>query len=59
MTKKAGFHGVPGGENMLKFEDGSLRYMSIYEAKLIRATPRGAFCLTATEVSVATTLAWA
>lgn len=29
---KAGVHGVPGGENMLAREDGSVRYFSIREA---------------------------
>ena len=38
-TIKAGAHGVPGGENMIRFEDGSLRYMSIHEAKLIQTFP--------------------
>lgn len=39
-TIKAGAHGVPGGENMLKFEDGTLRYMTVYEAKLIQTFPK-------------------
>jgi len=38
-TVKAGAHGVPGGENMIRFEDGSLRYMSVHEAKLIQTFP--------------------
>lgn len=38
-TIKAGAHGVPGGENMLRFADGSLRYMTIHEAKLIQTFP--------------------
>lgn len=38
-TIKAGAHGVPGGENMIRFPDGSLRYMSIHEAKLIQTFP--------------------
>lgn len=38
-TIKAGAHGVPGGENMLRFEDGSLRYMTVHEAKLIQTFP--------------------
>ena len=38
-TIKAGAHGVPGGENMLRFEDGSVRYMTIHEAKLIQTFP--------------------
>lgn len=38
-TIKAGDHGVPGGENMLKFPDGSLRYLSVAEAKRIQTFP--------------------
>ena len=38
-TIKAGAHGVPGGENMLRFPDGSIRYMTIHEAKLIQSFP--------------------
>ena len=38
-TIKAGAHGVPGGENMLRFPDGSLRYMTVREAKLIQTFP--------------------
>lgn len=38
-TIKAGAHGVPGGENMIRFPDGSLRYMSVHEAKLIQTFP--------------------
>ena len=38
-TIKAGAHGVPGGENMLRFMDGTVRYMTIHEAKLIQAFP--------------------
>lgn len=32
-TLKAGGHGVPGGENMIRFSNGKLRYFSILEAK--------------------------
>ncbi len=32
-TLKAGDHGVPGGENMIRFRDGSVRYFTILEAK--------------------------
>ena len=39
-TIKAGGHGVPGGENMIKYEDGSVRYFTVYEAKLIQTFPR-------------------
>ena len=38
-TIKAGAHGVPGGENMILFPDGSVRYMSVREAKLIQTFP--------------------
>lgn len=38
-TIKAGGHGVPGGENMIRFDDGRVRYMSTYEAKLIQTFP--------------------
>lgn len=38
-TIKAGAHGVPGGENMLRFPDGTLRYMTVREAKLIQTFP--------------------
>jgi DNA (cytosine-5)-methyltransferase 1 len=38
-TIKAGAHGVPGGENMIRFPDGSVRYMTIREAKLIQTFP--------------------
>ena len=39
-TIKAGGHGVPGGENMIRFEDGSVRYFTTYEAKLIQTFPK-------------------
>lgn len=39
-TIKAGDHGVPGGENMIRFEDDSVRYFTVYEAKLIQTFPR-------------------
>lgn len=38
-TIKAGAHGVPGGENMLRYPNGSVRYMTIREAKLIQTFP--------------------
>lgn len=38
-TIKAGAHGVPGGENMVKFPDGTVRYLTIGEAKRIQAFP--------------------
>lgn len=36
---KAGDHGVPGGENMIRYEDGSVRYYTTYEAKRIQTFP--------------------
>ena len=39
-TIKAGGHGVPGGENMMRFPDGAVRYFTTYEAKLIQTFPR-------------------
>lgn len=38
-TIKAGAHGVPGGENMIRFEDDTMRYMTIDEAKRIQTFP--------------------
>ena len=38
-TIKAGAHGVPGGENMIRWADGTLRYLSIAEAKRIQTFP--------------------
>ena len=38
-TIKAGAHGVPGGENMIKFNDNSVRYLTIPEAKRIQTFP--------------------
>lgn len=35
-TLKAGVHGVPGGENMIRYEDGSVRYFTVYEGKLLQ-----------------------
>lgn len=39
-TVKAGGHGVPGGENMTRYPDGSVRYFTVHEAKLIQTFPR-------------------
>ncbi len=36
---KAGDHGVPGGENMLVADDGSVRYFSVREAARIQTFP--------------------
>jgi DNA (cytosine-5)-methyltransferase 1 len=38
-TIKAGGHGVPGGENMIRFSDGSVRYFTTFEAKRIQTFP--------------------
>ncbi len=38
-TIKAGGHGVPGGENMIAFSDGSVRYFTTFEAKRIQTFP--------------------
>ena len=39
-TVKAGGHGVPGGENMMRFRDGTVRYFTAYEAKLVQTFPK-------------------
>ncbi len=39
-TLKAGDLGVPGGENMIAFPDGSVRYFTVREAALIQTFPR-------------------
>ena len=36
---KAGAHGVPGGENMIAFPDGSFRYYTVREAARIQTFP--------------------
>lgn len=38
-TIKAGDHGVPGGENMIRYENGEVRYLTIREAKRIQTFP--------------------
>lgn len=40
-TLKAGVHGVPGGENMIVFPDGSLRYLTVREAARVQTFPDG------------------
>ena len=35
-TLKAGGHGVPGGENMVRYEDGTVRYFTVHEGKLLQ-----------------------
>lgn len=36
---KAGGHGVPGGENMMRFADGSVRYFTIRESARLQTFP--------------------
>jgi len=36
---KAGTHGVPGGENMIRYEDGSVRYLTVRESARIQTFP--------------------
>ena len=38
-TLKAGAHGVPGGENMLLCEDGSVRYFTVRESARLQTFP--------------------
>jgi DNA (cytosine-5)-methyltransferase 1 len=38
-TLKAGAHGVPGGENMIRYEDGSVRYFTVRESARIQTFP--------------------
>jgi DNA (cytosine-5)-methyltransferase 1 len=38
-TIKAGGHGVPGGENMIRFPDSTVRYLTVFEAKRIQTFP--------------------
>ncbi len=38
---KAGVHGVPGGENMLRRPDGSVRYFTVREAARLQGFPDG------------------
>ncbi len=38
-TIKAGGHGVPGGENMVRMTDGTIRYLTVLEAKRIQTFP--------------------
>lgn len=40
-TLKAGGHGVPGGENMMVKDDGSVRYFTIRESARIQTFPDG------------------
>jgi len=36
---KAGDHGVPGGENMIRYRNGRIRYYTTFEAKRIQTFP--------------------
>ncbi len=38
-TLKAGDHGVPGGENMLAYHDGTVRYLTVRESARLQAFP--------------------
>lgn len=38
-TIKAGTHGVPGGENMVRFDKDNVRYLTVAEAKRIQSFP--------------------
>jgi DNA (cytosine-5)-methyltransferase 1 len=38
-TLKAGVHGVPGGENMIAFANGTLRYLTVREAARVQTFP--------------------
>jgi DNA (cytosine-5)-methyltransferase 1 len=38
-TIKAGGHGVPGGENMIAYDNGTVRYLTVFEAKRIQTFP--------------------
>jgi DNA (cytosine-5)-methyltransferase 1 len=42
-TLKAGAHGVPGGENMIRYEDGSVRYFTVRESARIQTFPDSYF----------------
>ncbi|WP_446740368.1 DNA cytosine methyltransferase [Nesterenkonia sp. YGD6] len=38
---KAGGHGVPGGENMIRYPDGNVRYFTVREAARMQTFPDG------------------
>jgi DNA (cytosine-5)-methyltransferase 1 len=38
-TIKAGDHGVPGGENMIRFPNRQVRYLTVFEAKRLQTFP--------------------
>ena len=39
-TIKAGVHGVPGGENMIRFTENRVRYLTIRECAMVQAFPQ-------------------
>lgn len=39
-TLKAGVHGVPGGENMVRYADGRVRYFTVRESAELQTFPR-------------------
>jgi len=39
-TIKAGVHGIAGGEGMIRYADGRLRYLTVREAALVQGFPR-------------------
>ena len=40
-TLKAGVHGVPGGENMLRYDNGQVRYFTVRESALLQGFHAG------------------
>jgi DNA (cytosine-5)-methyltransferase 1 len=38
-TLKAGVHGVPGGENMIRYQNGKVRYLTVRESARIQTFP--------------------
>jgi DNA (cytosine-5)-methyltransferase 1 len=40
-TVKAGVHGVPGGESVLREDDGTIRYMTVRETARVMTFPDG------------------
>ena len=38
-TLKAGYHGVPGGENMFVKDDGMVRYFTVRESARLQTFP--------------------
>lgn len=49
-TLKAGVHGVPGGENIVVLDDGSVRYLTVRESARLQTFPdKFVFCASWTE----------